>query len=264
MESLKDHAAVAEMLHLMEESGRREEAKEFSRLIAAVDSFGQQYDGLLEELQEMKRQLAEATKERHPVREALSQAAQVLERGADDLHIWLSSLRKRIISCAETVVADFKREGVSALDKVVSALNIQTHLESMRAKIAVSVNSVEASIGKIESVGKELRSAGGHLKNAGRAASGKDIQQIDGGEEGRFQRAALTPLRAASSALDRADRTICAAQDAVDRLGHAAERNHGKRERTSVRQRLEAESSARAVPSRALSEPVKRPREAER
>ena len=38
MDFLKDHEAIREMLRLMEENNRQDQAKEFARLIACVDS----------------------------------------------------------------------------------------------------------------------------------------------------------------------------------------------------------------------------------
>lgn len=259
MEPLKDHAAVKEMLRLMEENDRQEQAAEFARLISAADSIIQQYDPICAKLDEISRQLAGLSAPRHPVKDALSQTVQKVERGVTDAHLWFLKVREHIISCAETAVADFKREGVSALDKAVSALGIQDLLETMQEKIAASLDGVSESIRKVEAMGQELRSAGGHLKNAGRTAAGKEVQQIDSGQEGKFQAAVLAPLRAVHSMLGGLNRTAYAALGAVDRLSRAAERERGKREKSSVRQRLE-----RKPPDLPAPAPMKKPHEVER
>lgn len=259
LEQLKDHAAVKEMLRLMEENGRQEQAAELARLIAAADSIIQQYDPICAKLDEIRQQLADLPKPRHPVRDAISQTVQKVEYGATEALTWILTVREHIISCAETAVADFKREGVSALDKAVSALNVQYLLETMQEKIGASLDRVAESIHKVEAMGQELRNAGGHLKNAGRAAAGKEARQIDGGQEGRFQAAVLAPLRAVHSMLGGLDRTAYAALGAVDRLSRAAEQGRGKREKSSVRQRLGKKPPALPAPA-----PAKNPREAER
>ena len=184
---------------------------------------------------------------------------QKVEYGATEALTWILTVREHIISCAETAVADFKREGVSALDKAVSALNVQYLLETMQEKIAASLDRVAESIHKVEAMGQELRNAGGHLKNAGRAAAGKEARQIDGGQEGKFQAAVLAPLRAVHSMLGGLNRTAYAALGAVDRLSRTAERGRGKREKSSVRQRLEGKPPALPAPV-----PAKKSHEAER
>ena len=123
----------------------------------------------------------------------------------------------------------------------------------------VELDRVAESIHKVEAMGQELRNAGGHLKNAGRAAAGKEARQIDGGQEGKFQAAVLAPLRAVHSMLGGLNRTAYAALGAVDRLSRTAERGRGKREKSSVRQRLEGKPPALPAPV-----PAKKSHEAER
>ena len=259
MELLKDHAAIKEMLQLLEENGRKEEAVELARLIAVADSIVQQYDALYAKLEDLKQQVAALPEPRHPVKDALSQTVQKVEHGATEALTWILTVREHIISCAETAVADFKREGVSALDQAVSALNVQYLLETMQEKIAASMNRVAESIQKLEAMGQELRSAGGHLKNAGRAMTGKETQTVDGGQEGKIQAAMLVPLRAVQSMLVNLNKSVDTALGAVDRLSLAAERGRGKRGKSSVRQRLDRKPSDSPA-----SAPLKKLREAER
>lgn len=259
MELLKDHTAIKEMLRLLEENDRKEQAAELARLIAAADGIVQQYDALYAKLDDLKQQVAALPEPRHPVKDALSQTVRKVEYGATEALTWILTVREHIISCAETAVADFKREGVSALDKAVSALNVQYLLETMQEKIAASLDRVAESIHTVEAMGQELRTAGGHLKNAGRAAAGKEAQLIDGGQEGRFQAAVLAPLRAVHSMLAGLNGAAYAALGAVDRLSRVAERERGKREKSSVRQRLERKPPVLPAPA-----PAKKSHEAER
>lgn len=260
MDKLKDHAAVAEMLRLMQENGRQEQAEQFSTLISAVDSIIQQNEILYEELHEIRNQLADMPEpeQRHTVKDAVSNAAQMAERTATDLYSALLTIRDHIISYAGTAVADFKRMGVSALDSAASAIGVQHLLNGMSEQVAKVTDSIANSIKMVEAMGEELRSAGGHLKNAGRAAAGKEARQIDGGQEGRFQAALLAPLRAAHSTFEGIERTIIRAKFASERLESAAEKSRGKREKTSVRRRL-GEKKAQSSPA-----PARKHREAER
>ena len=88
-------------------------------------------------------------------------------------------------------------------------------------------------------MGQELREAGNHLANAGRAAAGREIQPKDVTQEGRFQAVVLAPLRGTDRMLTGMTRTTQAAVRNVRRLERTAEENRGRRERSSVRQRLE-------------------------
>lgn len=259
MELLKDHAAIKEMLRLLEENDRKEQAAELARLIAATDSIVQQYDALYAKLDEIELLVEDLPKSAHPIKTTILQTIPRAERNATEAFRWLLTVQDFITSFAETAVKDFMREGVSALDKAVSALNVRCFLKTMQKKITVSLDRVAESIHKVEAMGQELRTAGGHLKNAGRAAAGKEARQIDGGQEGKFQAAVLVPLRAVQSMLVNLNKTADTALGAVDRLRGAAERGRGKREKSSVRQRLEKKSPTLSAPA-----PVNKSREAER
>ena len=97
----------------------------------------------------------------------------------------------------------------------------------------------------------ELRDAGNHLANAGRAVMGREIQTKDVTQEGRFQAVILTPMRGVEKVLSGMERTTKAAVSSVRRLERTAEENRGKRERPSVRQKLEQkkEMAAQAQPT---------------
>ncbi len=264
MDFLKDHEMIIEMLRLMEENNRQDQAQEFSRLIACVDSMEQQYAAVLSELRDVKQQLAEMPEQRRSVKDALMEMVQTLEDRVGEMREQLQTIRDKIISCAKDAVSGFKQMGVSALDTAVCALGIKNLLESVQDKICQSMENTRASIRRVETMGQELRSARNHLKNAGRAAVGKEPQQVDTAREGRFQAAVLAPMRAANAMYAGMNRTIYGALGAVDRLERAAERTRGKRERPSVRQRLEekrAETQARPL---ALPDPSRKPHEAAR
>lgn len=264
MDFLKDHEAIREMLRLMEENNRQDQAKEFARLIACVDSMEQQYAAVLSELRDVKQQLSEMPEQRRSMKDTLTDMAQALEDRVEEMREQLQTIREKIISCAKDAVSGFQQMGVSALDKAVYALGIKKLLESVQDKICGSMEKTSASIQRVEAMGQELRSAGNHLKNAGRAAVGKEIQQTDTAREGRFQAAVLAPMRAANAMYAGMNRTIYGALGAVDRLERAAERTRGKRERPSVRQRLEEKKTETQARPLALPDPSRKPHEAAR
>ena len=133
-----------------------------------------------------------------------------------------AEMKERIVEGAKEAVEGFKRTGVKALDHAVSALGIKKALESIQKGIGESIADVKKSIEKVESLGHELRSAGGHMKNAGRALIGKEQQAVDGGSEGRFQAAVLSPLRMEKTILNQLNNMALAAIGNMERLEQAA------------------------------------------
>ncbi len=231
MKILSDYEAVMELLSLMKENGRELQAVELSCLISALDSMEQQYSSVLAELRDIKRELTPE----QPSFDLVQAAQEKVEQARDQL----AAVKERIIVWAKTAVEDFKRVGVSALDTAISSLGIKNLLETMQDKVCGAMENVDTSIKRVEAMGQELRSAGAHLKNAGRAAAGKETQEVDGERPGRFQTVILAPMRAVRGALAGLNRTIYRAEGAVERLGHTAERGRGKREKPSVWQQLD-------------------------
>ena len=258
MDFLKDHEAVQQMLCLMRENGKGEEAEEFLWLIECVDNMEQQYSSVLAELQEIRKQLEQTqVPEQASMKDQVLDALQAVQEKLEQARNQLTAVKDKIISWTKNTLEDVKRLGITALDTAISTLGVQTMLKSMEDKTFDSMQDIQASIRKVETIGEELRSAGAHLKNAGHTAGeelrsagahlknaghtaiGRETQQVDGGQVGRFETAVLSPMRAIHSVLADMNRIIYSAEDAVDELKEAAEQCRGKHEKPSVRQQLE-------------------------
>lgn len=240
MDFLKDHEAVQQMLCLMRENGKGEEAEEFLWLIECVDNMEQQYSSVLAELQELRKQLDQTqVPEQASMKDQVLDALQAVQEKLEQARNQLATVKDKIISWTKNTLEDVKRLGITALDTAISTLGVQTMLKSMEDKTFDSMQDIQASIRKVETIGEELRSAGAHLKNAGHTAIGRETQQVDDGQVGRFETAVLSPMRAIHSVLADMNRIIYSAEDAVDELKEAAEQCRGKHEKPSVRQQLE-------------------------
>lgn len=253
MDFLKDHEAVQQMLCLMRENGKGEEAEEFLWLIECVDNMEQQYSSVLAELQELRKQLEQTqVPEQASMKDQVLDALQAVQEKLEQARNQLAAVKDKIISWTKNTLEDVKRLGITALDTAISTLGVQTMLKSMEDKTFDSMQDIQASIRKVETIGEELRSAGAHLKNARRTAIGRETQQVDGGQAGRFETAVLSPMRAIHSVLADMNRIIYSAEDAVDELEEAAEQCRGKHEKPSVRQQLEqkkVENAAISTPN---------------
>jgi len=146
-------------------------------------------------------------------------------------------------------------------------MGVKDTLESFREKIVSMTADAKRGIEKAENIGHELRSVGGHLKNAGRAMTGKGIQAVDGGTEGRFQAAVLAPMRASVKLLSEMNNATLAAIGGLEGLEQSAEavRSHraeGKSGKKSIRQDLEANRAEIAARGAVSREKEKKPQEA--
>lgn len=258
---LSDYETVTLFMQIMNDNGRELQALELNCLITALDNMKKQYGAVLDELQDVKRQL-EQTPEQQPEKSRMLDLLQAAQEKVQQALTQLAAVKEKVVDWAKTAVQDFKRVGVTALDTALSALGIQKLLGAMREKVQGSIENVKEPIQRVETIGQELRSAGTHLKNAGRTAIGKETQQADGGQAGRLQNAVSKPLMSVHSTLSGVERTISKAEGAVKRLDHMAAQCVGKRERSSVRMRLEQKKSE--VPATSAPAPGRKPRETER
>ena len=212
---------MEQFLKLLSENGRAGQSEDLSRLLFYMDGMNRQLDAVRQELQTVKVQLAQA--QDTPQKTVLQGMVDGLQSKVRQAQEKLDSLREKIMQCAANAVESFKRVGVTALDKAVSAMSIHKTLEAVQQNISGSLDDARKSIKKVETLGHELRSMGGHLKNAGRAVAGRETQAVDGGQEGRFQAAFLAPMRTAYKMLSSMNNTTLAAIGNVERLETAAE-----------------------------------------
>ena len=221
MDPLQGNEAIQQFMKLLEENGRQGQAADLSALMWYMDGMNRQYDAVLQELQSVRQQLAQA--QEPSVKYVMQGAVAKLEHKAHQIKDTLDNLWEKIAGCASAAVENFKEAGVSALDKAVSAIGAKNVLESLQEKISGMISDTKQNIEKVENIGHELRSVGGHLKNAGRAVTGKETQVVDGGQEGRFQSVVLAPMRATQKLLSNMNNATLAAIGGVENLEVSAE-----------------------------------------
>ena len=252
MDQLQCSEAIEQLLKLLEENGRQGQAANLSQLLWYMDSMSRQFDILHQELQEVKAQLAQ---EKQPaVQKIMEGVVTNLENKVEWARDILAGLRERIMDCAKNAVENFKEAGVSALDRAVSAMGVKKTLEALHEHISGMISGTKRHIEQIEQLGHELRSVGGHLKNAGRAVTGKEALEVNGGQEGRFQSTVLSPLRTAQNLLVKMNNTTRAAIGSVERLEQSAETARAalSEKKPSIRKVLaekRAEIAAKAAPA---------------
>ena len=266
MDPLQGNEAIQQFIQLLEENNRKGQASGLSQLIQYMDGMVRQFDAVVQELQEVKEQLA--LTQMSPQKKALGRMVDTLEGKVRQARSMLDSLREKVSRCAARAVREFKETGVSALDRAVTALRVKRALEGLQKSLGGAVSGAKKSIETVERMGCELRSAGGHLKNAGRAMTGKEMLTVDGGREGRIQAVLLVPLRTTRNLLSKMSNATLAAIGSVEHLEQTAEAAREARaerkaeKKPSVRQDLEEKKAAIAARAASLPEKEHSPQEA--
>jgi len=218
---LLENEAVQEFIKLLAQNSPGQ-GQDYSMMLWQMDSMKRQLDAALNELHEVRSQLAQMSE--NPVKGTVSRITGAVEGRLRTMQGHLSDLKARIIEGAREAVEGFKHMGIKALDRAVSALGIKEKLENTQKDLGDSMEDIKNAIEKVENIGHELRSVGGHIKNAGRAFKGKERQEVNRGSEGRFQSAVLAPLRKERDILSRLNNITLAAIGNLERLEQAAGR----------------------------------------
>ena len=254
---------VQELLKLLEESGRKGQASDLSVLLFYMDGMQRQYDAVLHELQEVRKQLDQTATRQSPAKAALKKTLAALEERLDAVREQLQALREKISDWARDTVENFQIMGVSALDKAVSALHVKPALEAVQKNLQQSVTDTKAAIDRGEAVGAELRTAKNHIRIALYTAIGKKPPSHLRGEAGRFQSAVLAPMRGIHKALSGMNNNALGMISVVERLEQSAEQGRERlaEKKPSIRaemKSLQAEIAARD----ATKQKEKQPQEA--
>lgn len=218
---VQENEAVQKFLKLLMEH-QPEKGKDYSAILWQVDGLERKLEQTLSELKAVKQELSQM--QENPAKQTVGRIVQGMEQKIHALQERLSDVKDTIVESAKQAVGNVKQTGISALDKTMSFLGIGKALNAMQEDLSRTMADTAQSIKKIETIGHELRSVGGHLKNAGRVVAGKEQHFVDGGKEGYFQAALLTPMRAAHKILSHMNNTTLAAIGGVERLEQAAGR----------------------------------------
>lgn len=218
-----------------------EAVREFSQLLVENSpGIGAGYSMMLLQMDGMEKQISKVLAELHEVKGELSGmrenpaksfAAPMIDTVESRLYAvaeHLSEVKGRILEGAKEAVEGFRRIGVKALGQAVSGLGIRKALESMLKGIGESIADVKKTKEKIDDLGYGLRSAGRHAENVGRAAAGKERQDIDAGSKEHFLMSVYFSLQVEKIFLSRLNSMVMSAIGNVERMEQAAE--HTKEE----------------------------------
>ena len=256
--------AFQELLKLLNENGREDQARGLSLLAWYLDGMEHQLDSVLEELQSVKSELAQVT-EQQSTKPFLVKMVETLEGKVEQARDRLVIFQNRIMECTKNAVDRFKDTGVSALDRAIAAMGVKKGLEHLEEGLKNSLVSLADTLAKAEEMGTQLRKGFRNIANAGRIAANKELDRDPKIEEGRFQSAILAPMRTVQRVLgDMLNSTLAAiggleslelsAEAAREAQAERAAQKPGKRleKKPSIRQALQknqAEIATKSVPA---------------
>lgn len=163
----KQQDALTELLDLLTQNGKKQEAAELSALFSQFAAMETQYGKVLSELAAVREQLA-------TLHDGGNRAAAMQETKQTQAHITqaketLSTLKGNMTDKIRKTLAAVKQHGISALNKAADFLGVKKALAEMKGNVQDAIASTQSSIDRINAVGSELHALNEHAKNLGRA-----------------------------------------------------------------------------------------------
>lgn len=228
--------ALTELLDLLTQNGKKQEAAELSALFSQFAAMETQYGKVLSELAAVREQLATLHDGGH-------RAAAMQETTQAQTHISqakenLSTLKDGITGRIKKTLAAVKQHGISALDKAMDFLGVKKTLAEMKGNVQDAIKSTQGSIDRINAIGSELHALNEHAKNLGRALTGKERKELTQRNEDKGVLAAIAkPLKRHKAALEGVEKNIDRAMARLERLEQAAAKG---REKPSIREEIKS------------------------
>ena len=233
----KQQDALTELLDLLTQNGKKQEAAELSALFSQFAAMETQYGKVLSELAAVREQLA-------TLHDGGNRAAAMQETKQTQAHITqaketLSTLKGNMTDKIRKTLAAVKQHGISALNKAADFLGVKKALAEMKGNVQDAIASTQ-SIDRINAVGSELHALNEHAKNLGRALTGKERKELTQRNEDKGVLAAVAkPLKRHKATLEGMEKNIDRAMARVERLEQAAAKGREK-EKPSIREEIKA------------------------
>jgi len=234
----KQQDALTELLDLLTQNGKKQEAAELSALFSQFAAMETQYGKVLSELAAVREQLA-------TLHDGGNRAAAMQETKQTQAHITqaketLSTLKGNMTDKIRKTLATVKQHGISALNKAADFLGVKKALAEMKGNVQDAIASTQSSIDRINAVGSELHALNEHAKNLGRALTGKERKELTQRNEDKGVLAAVAkPLKRHKATLEGMEKNIDRAMARVERLEQAAAKGREK-EKPSIREEIKA------------------------
>lgn len=213
---LLENESVRELLSILE-ANHMPAAKDLLAVIGQVGTMEKHLADMVTELAAMRRELAEAQRQNHPIRAALQKAVLLLQAQVLDMRDTLAALKQEIVGGCQAALEAFREKGLSALRDLSGFFKLRPGLEALQDNINSGIRHNEAAISKIEAMSAEYHEAGRHIANIGRTMAGKESIP-EARTPGRLAKTMEAPFRADSACLKAMRRCVNAALGAVARL----------------------------------------------
>ncbi|MDR1467287.1 MAG: hypothetical protein LBI55_02545 [Oscillospiraceae bacterium] len=191
---IMENEYVIELLEILK-AHKSPSINDFNAVLGHVAAMEKQLEAAVSELAAMRRDLAEAEKHNHPIKNTMQKAVIAMQGQVLDLREKLAALKQSVIDGCKNALAAFKEKGISALDNIARFFKIKPILETIHTGADKAAQAADRAVANIEAASTRYHEAELHMKNAGRALKGKEAEQ-DMKPSGKIAKVFTAPFRA--------------------------------------------------------------------
>ncbi len=174
--NLSGQQEIKDLFDVMERNGLKREKREIETLISYLENMESQFGKMLEELVEVRGQLAQIQDK--GIRATVSHIIGGAEKRVHAINTQITLIKSKLISSAKNAVKVCKENGVEATRKVIYAMKIPNALLGLKELFHSGMESMNRKAAKIGIISGELHKASAHVKNAGRILIGKQRREV--------------------------------------------------------------------------------------
>lgn len=167
---------IIELLELLNQNHMDDKANALFELCSYVEVLEHKMDAMTAELSEMRNELASMRQGSVPqkTKGRMQMVADHLLERCSYMKERIREVKDNIVAKASDIVAETKRKGMAALQRVSEFAGLKGKLESMRGMVESSLKDVDYTIGKLEEFGKGMRQVNQTVANNVRTLFDKD------------------------------------------------------------------------------------------
>jgi uncharacterized phage infection (PIP) family protein YhgE len=167
---------IKQIMGALNGNGMQQAANGVYELCAYVDSMTHKVEDMTEEIASLRDyiQKMEDDKLTNKLKKSLNEAADRLENRCAEIKEQLFEVKESIKNKAGEIMADFKKRGKEALNRVSEFVGLKDKLMGIRDKVKEGIADTNRIISKIDAFGKGMREAGQKIANTFRTFADKE------------------------------------------------------------------------------------------
>ena len=217
---------IQELMDMLKQNNMQSQSNEVFEICSYVDGLEKKLDSVTEELTKVREQIKEMQEDTllNNLKKSVSEAADRLENRCNIIKEEIFVVKTNIKAKATEIVAEAKKKGRAALNKVSEFFGVKEKLVVIRTNVKEAQKETDVTIAKIDAFGKGMREANQQIANTFRTFADKETVDYSAKEK-KFSKTDMVkkPWEAKKKLFESMELRLDAAIDKVENLSRDVE-----------------------------------------